>query len=103
MAIAAMQEANLYFATKSTDGGGVPGQDNLDVRHNRTLDQARKGNPSRAMNLLRSPGISRGSEESITSNLADLHPPEDFNTCPIQKIRHRTPVLKLLISWMGRG
>ena len=75
-----MQEANLYFAKKSADGGGVPGQDKLDVRHDRTLDQARKGNPSRAMNLLRSPGISRGSEASITSNLADLHPPEDFNT-----------------------
>ena len=32
------------------------------------------------MNLMRSPGISKDSEEAITANLHSLHPREDFDT-----------------------
>ena len=77
---AELKEANLHFAKKMAGAQGEPGQEKLSVRHERALEQARKGNLSRAMNLMRSPGISKDSEEAITANLHSLHPREDFDT-----------------------
>ena len=77
---AELKEANLHFAKKMVGAQGEPGQEKLSVRHERALEQALKGNLSRAMNLMRSPGISKDSEEAITANLHSLHPREDFNT-----------------------
>ena len=58
---AELKEANLHFAKKMAGAQGEPGQEKLSVRHERALEQARKGNLSRAMNLMRSPGISKDS------------------------------------------
>ena len=49
---AELNEANLHFAKKMAGAQGEPGQEKLSVRHERALEQARKGNLSRAMNLM---------------------------------------------------
>ena len=77
---AELKEANQHFARKTAGALGEPGQEKLHVRHDRALEQARKGNLSRAINLLRLAGISKDSEESIKANLQALHPREEFNT-----------------------
>ena len=50
---AELKEANQHFARKTAVALGEPGQEKLNVRHDRALEQAPKGNLSRAMNLLR--------------------------------------------------
>ena len=81
---AELKEANQHFAMKTAGALGEPCQEKLNVRHDRALEQARKGNLRRAMNLLRSPGISKDSEESIMAHLQALHPREEFNSSGIK-------------------
>ena len=44
----------------------------------RAIDQARRGNASRAMALLRSPGLADGTQETVHEELQALHPDDSW-------------------------
>ena len=59
-------------------------QDSSSKRHEIALEQARELNYSKAMHILRSPGISRDDVQQVRQALRDLHPPEKVDVRGLQ-------------------
>jgi hypothetical protein len=69
---AELKEANLHFAKKMAGAQGEPGQEKLSVRHERALEQALKGNLSRAFDFVDGTWLNKQLKRSRKGTAVDL-------------------------------